>query len=271
MYDCIVVGAGPAGLSAAVNVRQRGGSVICIGTPKENNPLWKAGKVDNYLGMPSLSGAQMLEAFTKHALEAGVTLKTERVLNAFYNGTNWMVSAGSDVLEAYSIVFAGGVARGKTWPGEEEYIGRGVSYCATCDGMLYRGREVLVIGFGSADREEAEYLESIGCHVTYKESPRKVVINGETKVTGAVADGEEISCDAVFVLRPSFTPDRLFPGIELDGNYIKVDDNMAASLPGLFAAGDCTGKPLQVAKAVGQGLIAGQSAAAFAAEAKKRQ
>ena len=268
MYDVMVIGSGPAGLSAAVNVRQRGGSVICVGTAKENNPLWKAERIDNYLGMPALTGSQMMEAFIAHAQAAGVEMKKERVLNAFYAGDHWMMSAGADVLEAYAVVFAGGISRGKAWPGEEEYVGRGVSYCATCDGMLYRGKDVVVIGYGSADKEEAEYLEQIGCHVEYRQKPKTVRIIGDKKVSAAEVDSETLPCACVFILRPSLAPSSLFPGIELNGNYLKVDDDMATNLPGLYAAGDCTGRPLQVARAVGQGLVAGQKAMEWAVNAK---
>ncbi len=269
MYDVMVIGCGPAGLSAAVNVRQRGGSVICVGTAKENNPLWKAERIDNYLGMPSVTGSQMMEAFIEHARSMGVEMKKERVLNAFYTGDHWMMSAGADVLEAYAVVFAGGISRGKTWPGEEEYVGRGVSYCATCDGMLYRGKDVAVIGYGSADKEEAEYLEQIGCRTVYREKPKTVRIIGEKKVSAVEVDSETIPCECVFILRPSLAASSLFPGIELNGSYLKTDEDMATNLPGLYAAGDCTGRPLQVARAVGQGLVAGQKAMEWASNAKK--
>ena len=271
MYDVIVIGAGPAGLSAAINVRQRGGSAAVVGVSMENNPLWKAERIDNYLGMPSVSGKEMLTAFRDHAAQMGVELIENRVLNTFYADGVWMVSAGSDVLQSYAVVFAGGITRGKSYPGEEEHIGMGVSYCATCDGMLYRGRDVAVIGFGEADRKEADYLESIGCRVTYLEKPKTAQIIGEGQVTGLIADGEEYAVSCVFILRPSLAPSSLFPDIELDGNYIRTDRNMAASLPALFAAGDCTGTPLQVAKAVGEGMIAGQKAMAAAVQTKKEK
>ena len=269
MYDVLVIGAGPAGLSAAVNVRQRGGSVLAIGLAPENNPLWKAEQIDNYLGLPGMTGREMMETFRKHAADMGVEFNENRVLNTFYTGTNWMVSAGSDVLEGLAVVFAGGITRGKPFEGEEEHIGAGVSYCATCDGMLYRGKEVAVIGFGEADKKEAEYLSGIGCSVKYFEKPRKVSVQGEGRVNAVTVDEETYPVDCVFILRPSLAPTKLFPGLELDGTYIRTDRTMATNLAGLYAAGDCTGTPLQVSKAVGEGLIAGQKAMAFAAAAKK--
>ncbi len=271
MVDVIVIGNGPAGLSAAVNVRQRGGSVLVIGTAQENNPLWKAEKIDNYLGLPGLTGAQMLQTFTEHAKSMGVEFVKERVLNAFPNGDTWMVSAGSEVYESVAIVFAGGIVRGKKFTGEEEHVGRGVSYCATCDGMLYRGKDVTVVGFGDADKEEAEYLEGIGCQVTYVQKPKSVEIKGEGPVSSVVIDGEERATDCVFVLRPSVAPSSLFMGLELNGNYVKVDSDMATNIPGLYACGDCTGTPLQVANSVGQGLVAGQKANSYATEIKKKK
>ncbi len=269
MYDVLVIGAGPAGLSAAINVRQRGGSVLVIGLAPENNPLWKAEKIDNYLGLPGLTGREMMETFRRHAESMGVEFNENRVLNTFYSGTGWMVSAGSDVLEGYTVVFTGGITRGKPFEGEEEHVGAGVSYCATCDGMLYRGKDVTVIGFGEADRKEADYLSGIGCNVSYFEKPAKVLIGGEGRVNSVTVDGETLETSCVFILRPSLAPTKLFPGLELDGNYIRTDRNMATSLEGLYAAGDCTGTPLQVSKAVGEGLIAGQKAMAEAVRRKK--
>lgn len=269
-YDVIVIGSGPAGLSAAINVRQRGGTVLCVSTALDGNPLLKAEKVDNYLGLPGLTGQQMLETFREHAVKAGVEFLKERVLNTYYTGSGWMVSAGAEVLEALCVVFAGGIMRGKPYPGEEDYIGRGVSYCATCDGMLYRGKEVAVIGFGPSDREEAEYLEKIGCTVHYFEKPRKVVISGEQSVSSVTVDETVCDVSCVFILRPALAPVSLFPELEMEDGYIRVNRMMQTSLPGLYAAGDCTGRPLQVSKAAGEGLVAGQMAADEAERLKKQ-
>ena len=270
VYDVAVIGSGPAGLSAAINVRQRGRTVVCIGTDPDSNPLMKAEKIDNYLGLEGVTGREMMDIFLKHARGMGVEFLKERVLNTFYTGEEWMISAGPEVVQSLTLIFAGGIMRGKAYPGEETFLGRGVSYCATCDGMLYRGREVAVIGYGASDREEAEYLESIGCKVQYFERPRKVEILGEASADRVVIDGKEIAVNGIFVLRPTLAPSSLFPGLEMENGHIKTDRLMRTSLPGLYAAGDCTGLPLQVAKAVGEGLIAGQQAADEAA-AKKRE
>ena len=110
-YDVIVIGGGPAGLSAAVNVRARGRNVLVVSNPVEENPLWKAERVDNYLGLSGLSGAEMLQTFRAHAERAGAEFREGRVLNAMAMGTDWYVSIGSDVESAKAIVLAAGVAR----------------------------------------------------------------------------------------------------------------------------------------------------------------
>ncbi len=269
-YDVLVIGGGPAGLSAALNVRARGRSVLVVTNPPEENPLWRAERVDNYLGMGAVSGAQMLSDMRAQAEAAGVEFLTGRALNASYMMDNWYVSVGSDMYNARAVVLSGGVARGKKFPGEQEYLGRGVSYCATCDGMLYRGRSVAVLGFSDSARKEADFLQSIGCTVSYFHRPKSCSIAGGDTVETVTCDGVTEAVDCVFILRPAMAPTDLFPGLATDNGYVTVDRRMTTNLPGLFAAGDCTGGPLQVAKAVGEGLVAGQSAAAFAADIERK-
>ena len=265
-YDVLVIGGGPAGLSAAVNARARGRSVLVVSNPPEENPLWKAEQVDNHLGMPKMTGAEMLTAFRRHAEESGVEFRSGKVLNAMQMGGDWYVSIGNDMEHAKALVLAAGVARGKKFPGEETFLGRGVSYCATCDGMLYRGRNVAVLGYSETARKEADFLAGIGCSVTYFDRPKTCEISGRNLVESVTCDGETVEAEGVFLLRPTMAPTDLFPGLAVENGYVSVDRKMNTNLPGLFAAGDCTGGPLQVSKAVGEGLIAGQSAAAYAAE-----
>ena len=268
-YDVLVIGGGPAGLSAALNIRARGRSVLVVSNPIEENPLWRAELVDNYIGMPGVSGPEMLRTMRRHAEEAGVEFRTGKVLNTMRMNDTWYVSIESDMENARALVLAAGVARGKKFPGEAEFLGRGVSYCATCDGMLYRGRSVAVLGYSDTARREAEFLSGIGCSVTWFDRPKDCVITGGERVTSVTCDGETVPVECVFLLRPTMAPTDLFPGLAVENGYVTVDRKMATNLPGVFAAGDCTGGPLQVSKAAGEGLIAGQSAAAFAAAQKK--
>ena len=263
-YDVLVIGGGPAGLSAAINVRARGRSVLVVSNPPEENPLWRSEKVDNYPGMPGVSGREMLESMRAHAETTGAAFRTGQVLTAMQMGSQWYVTVGTEMESAYAIVLAAGVSRGKKFPGEAALLGRGVSYCATCDGMLYRGRPAAVVGYTERAKEEAAFLERIGCKVSYFDRPKQCEIMGTGHVESIRCEGQTLPVDAVFLLRPTLAPTDLFPGLALEQNHVAVDGKMATNLPGLFAAGDCTGTPLQVAKAVGEGLIAGQNAAAYA-------
>lgn len=269
-YDILVIGGGPAGLSAALNARARGRSVLVVSNPLEENPLWKAEKVDNYLGMPGVTGAEMLHTMRRHAEEAGAEFREGKVLNAMHMADSWYVSIGTDMENATAIVLAAGVARGKKFDGEAEYLGRGVSYCATCDGMLYRNKPVAVLGWTDTARHEAEFLERIGCSVTYFDKPKTCVIRGGSLVEQVECDGRRVDVEGVFLLRPTMAPTDLFPGLETENGYVTVNRKMATNLTGLFAAGDCTGGPLQVSKAAGEGLVAGQSAAAYVADLMRK-
>ena len=120
-------------------------------------------------------------------------------------------------------------------------------------------------------RQEAEFLQKIGCSVTYFDRPKQCEIRGDGRVESVTCDGRTIPAEGVFILRPTMAPTELFPGLAVEQGYVTVDRRMATTLPGLFAAGDCTGGPLQVSKAAGDGLIAGQSAAAWAAAQERRE
>ena len=277
MYDIAVIGGGPAGLSAAVNARARNKSVLVVTNDYRESPLYKAEWVDNYLGMPGRTGPELLEAYHSHAEAMGTVFRAGRALNIMpMEGTNY-IGIGSDMEEARAVILATGVSRGRKYPGEAEFLGRGVSYCATCDGMLYRNRPVAVVGLAPDAPEEANFLHGLGCRVTYV-SPRppagldpaipyvkaaRMEITGSSAVSALQADGREIPCDGVFLLRHAVVPTDLLPGLTLEGGYVAVDRDMRTSLPGIFACGDCTGEPLQLSKAAGEGLIAGQKAAEY--------
>ena len=277
LTDIIIIGGGPAGLSAAINARARGKSVLVVGNPISENPLYKAPVIDNYPGMPGVSGRDYMHALEDHARESGAQFRSGHVLTVAPMGNRFFVSIGSDFEEARSVILAIGAQRSAKFPGEEDFLGRGVSWCATCDGMLYRGKDVAVIGLSHDAPAEANFLQEIGCRVTYvaRKTPeglnphipvvlgRAFSVEGGAVVTAVRADQTVIPCQGAFILRSAMAPKDLLPSLTLEDGYIPVDRSMATNIPGVFACGDCTGLPLQAAKAVGEGLIAGQSAAEY--------
>jgi thioredoxin reductase (NADPH) len=277
-YDIAVIGAGPAGLSAAITARARDKQVVVVSNKPQQNPLAKSKLVDNYPGLPGVSGLELLEQMHAHAHNMGVVFEYARVISVLPMGSEqaprFSVTTSDDIIDARTVIVCVGTAAAKPFAGEQEYLGRGVSYCATCDGMLYRTATVCVVGLEADAPEEAGFLAGIGARVHYVaaklpvELPegifahegRALAIEGDAMgVTGlriAEKDGEDsneklIECAGVFILRPSIAPSALLPTLELADGYIAVDGQMRTSVAGVFAAGDCTGKPLQVAKAVG--------------------
>ena len=276
VYDMIVLGSGPAGLAAAIAARGRNKSALVIGNRWQDSPLAKAERVDNYPGLPGRTGLEVLEALHSHAEAAGAEFVVGKALSLLaWDG--FSVTVGSQVYQGKALILAPGVVRQSKYPGEAEYLGRGVSYCATCDGMLYRNRPVAVVGLAPDAPHEANYLHSLGCQAVYVSPQRpqglnedipyikasRLAVRGEQTVTGLEADGALLPCAGVFILRKAVGPDDLLPNLETEDGVIQVDRRMATNLPGVFAAGDCTGAPLQVSKAVGEGHVAALSACEY--------
>lgn len=274
-YDTIILGAGPAGLSAALQCKARSRSALLIGNPPLKSYLSKAERVENYLGLPARSGQALLKEMWQHfESSAAAHYVPGRALTAMELSGTFYISVGSQVYEGRSVILALGVTHSIAFPGENRLLGKGVSYCASCDGMLYRQKDVVVFGTAEDAAEEAAMLSKMGCRVTFLAPQRpadlsadipfvkalKLEILGEDFVTGVAANGATIPCQGVFLLRDSVAPTALFPTLALDGAYIRVDRSLSTSFPGVFAAGDCTGLPLQIAKAVGEGQVAAMSA-----------
>lgn len=264
MHDIIVIGSGPAGLSAAITARMREKSVVVISNSSGESGLYKAAEIGNYPGLPAISGAELSKKMAAHAAGMGATLITGRVTTFLPMGKEISVGYGSEILTGKSLILATGIVQAAVFPGETALLGSGVSYCATCDGMLYRGKKVVVVCLSPDAEEEADFLTSIGCQVT-KLKTKNIKVNGTERVTSVTADGEEIPCDGVFILRQTIAPASLIPGLETNKGHIKVDQSMKTNIPGVFAAGDCTGTPYQIAKATGEGQVAVLSAVEYLA------
>lgn len=274
MVDIIIVGAGPAGLSAAINAVTRGKSVR-IFSNKENY-LSKAERVDNHLGFYNISGKELMNKFKEHAEAMNVKVENGKVVNILPMGESLMVNINGEIEEAKKVILAMGISKVKEIPGEGRLLGMGVSYCATCDGMLYRGKNAIVWNQSKEAMEEANYLNSIGVNVTFVSmKPRSEELNsnikyingtlseviGENKVEAVLVGKEMVQADAVFMLRDAVAPTALIDGLKTEGNFIAINRNMETNIDGVYATGDITGKPLQLSKAVSEGLIAAQHAA----------
>ena len=248
--------------------------------------MFAAEKVDNYLGLPDLSGEELLNQFYAHARKQGVEFVESRIKQIMPMGEYFVINADNNFVQAKTLILATGINKSRGIAGETEYLGKGVSYCATCDGMLYRGKNVVVVGENAEGEAEANFLADVCASVTYlplyqpvmylkenihlKEGKPQAVLGENGRVSALEVGGEAIPCDGIFFAKNSTAPESLLFGLETDGKNIVVDRAMKTNLPGVFAAGDCTGAPYQIAKAVGEGLVAALSAAAYLDEGNRK-
>ena len=272
MFDAAIVGTGPAGLSAALTLKMRGKNLIWFGSDLYSGKVERSEKIGNYPGLGLIGGTELNARFHAHAAELGLK-NTDRMVTSISPLKNrFMLLADNDIFEARTVLLATGVVNAKAFPGEEALLGRGVSYCATCDGMFYRGKTIAVFCGAKRYEHEVTYLSEMAakvyllagypdCSLQADNVERLNVpireIVGEKRVSALrLGDGSELPVDGIFCLRSAIAPASLLPGLQLDGAHIAVDRRMATNIPGCFAAGDCTGAPYQIAKAVGEGNIA---------------
>lgn len=268
-YDVAIIGGGIAGVSAALTCINRSKTVAVIANGAETSSLYKAELINNYPGIAAVSGKELSETLIRQLESSGAELIRGRALSVTPLGDSFGVAIGSEFTSCDAVIIAAGITREKLYPGEGEFLGQGVSYCATCDGMLYRGKTVALIGAGEEARHDADFLESIGCTVLHFEKNGKYEIRGGLKADTLVYDGEEYRVDGVFIIKDTVSVTKLVPGLDYADGAIVTDRQMRTNVPGVFAAGDCAGKPYQLAKASGEGNIAALSACEYIDKNKK--
>lgn len=274
--DIAVIGGGPAGLSAAINAVLRNKSVKIF--TNALNYLQKAEKVDNYLGFYNISGQELMEKFVDHANKLNVSFEYGKVIDIMKYNDMFMINFNGKIINAKAVVLALGITKEKMLNNEEKLLGKGISYCATCDGALYKGKNIAVYGNADDIIEEANFLSSLGANVNYITVKKDIkglnqninVINGiisdiigDNKLEGIIINDKYIKLDGLFLLRNSIAPNSIVKDLILEDGYIVVNRNMETNIKGIYACGDCTGNPLQISKATGEGLVAAQNAAKY--------
>ncbi|AFM00347.1 MULTISPECIES: NAD(P)/FAD-dependent oxidoreductase [Desulfitobacterium] len=282
-YQLAIVGCGPAGMSAALNAKIRNKDFILLGSDFCSPKLAKAPQIDNYLGFHEIKGEDLRQNFLNHVKAMGIEIVPWKVLN-IYPGPPFTLVGNNESFEADAVILATGVSPTKLLPGETDLLGRGVGYCATCDGPLYKGKKVAIISYSHEGEAEANFMAEICSEVYYlpfykevgrldsriiQKKARIKEIFGTQQVEKLVLDSEEIPVDGVFVLRESLPAEQIVPGLDMEKGAIKVNRDLETSVPGLFAAGDCSGQPYQLNKAVGEGGTAALNAIKYLDEMKK--
>lgn len=285
-FDIAIIGSGPAGLSAALNAKIRNKKFIIFGSNDLSTKIQKAPKINNYLGFFGMTGSQIGEKFKEH-LDAMEIKITEEKINSIYSmGEYFALMVNDKMYEATSIILATGIEYSKGLPGEEEFLGKGVGYCATCDAPLYRDKIVTIIGYNEHAEEEAEFVselvEKLYYIPMYKSNfkandkieivnDKPVEIKGDMKSEELVLKERTIKTDGIFILRDSISPGQLVPGLKIANGHIEVDREMKTNIAGCFAAGDCVGAPYQYIKSAGEGNIAALSASSYLANLNKKK
>lgn len=274
MYDVVIIGSGPAGISAALYLKRAKKDVIIVS--KHKSALQKAEKIENYYGIESISGSELYNTGIKQAERLGIPIDEDEVTNISYEN-NFIVTTVNKEYQAKYVIIATGANRVRpNIKGIKEFEGKGVSYCAICDAFFYRNKDVAVIGSGNYAIHEAEQLKPVVNSVTILTNGDKMVENrsssdfdvDETPIrefrgTNVIEEVEfdnnnTKKLDGVFVAIGTASSTDLARkiGAVIKNNDIVVNDNMETSVKGLYACGDCTGGILQINKAVYEGAKA---------------
>lgn len=286
-YDIAIIGTGPAGISAAITAKLRNKNIILFGNKDLSDKINKAHSIKNYTGLPNVTGEELATALKNHLNDLDIEI-TEKRVNAVYSmGEYFALQVGKEMIESKSLIIATGVTASKTLENEDEFLGRGVSYCATCDAHFCKGKDVAVIAYTKEAEEDALFLSEVCSSIKYfplydisneifdkygniqiiKDKP--IGFAGNMKAEKIICENSSYDAFSTFVIRNNISADKLVPGLKTDGTHIIVDLQMETNIKGLFACGDIAGKPYQYIKSAGQGNIAALSAVAYLANKSK--
>ena len=286
-YDIAIIGTGPEGLEAAITAKVRNKNILLLGGKLLSDKVNKAHTIQNYLGLPEVSGEEMQKAFQRHLEQMQIKITEDKVNAVYAMGKYFAIQGHQAMYEADTVILACGMSTAKPFPGELENLGRGVSYCATCDGALYRGRRTVVIGYSRDEEKEADFLAELAEEVIYipmyqEFSPwnNKVKVLQNVTPVGMEKENDHlvlklqeqsIPTDGIFILRDQVAPSQLVPGLQIENNQVIVDRGCRTNIAGFFACGDITGAPYQYIKAAGEGNVAALSAVNYLADQKQVQ
>ena len=278
-YDIAIVGTGPGGLEAAITAKLRNKDIILFGSKELSHKITKAVEIRNYLGLPDITGEKLAGAYHDHLEAMEIKINETRINAVYAMGDYFVLQSADQMFESKSVIISTGVVAGKAFPGEDENLGRGVSYCATCDAALYKGKEAIVIGYSVREEEEANFLAEKADKVTYialykdvsqladnievvtGTVPKEIIKEGDKMIL--VTNKDRLSADGIFILRDAVSADKLVPGLLMKDGHIAVGRDMSTNIEGVFACGDVTGKPYQYIKAAGEGNVAALSAVSY--------
>lgn len=284
IYDIAIVGGGPAGWGASLNARRRNKKTAVIGKEVISSKLAQAHRVDNYPGLPLISGADLAAKMREHAENNGAIFIKDEIQNIFPDGNMFTLFGREQQIQASSVILAIGISLGSEIKGETDFIGRGISYCATCDGMFFKDKPVAVLGYIREAEAEVNFLAQVCSTVYYLplyKNPtsfdskveliegKPLAITGQDRVEGLTTSSGQWKVDGIFIERAGRPADQLLDNLKTEDGLIVADSNQATNIPGVFAAGDCTGKPWQISRAAGQGQVAALSAVHYLENLKK--
>ena len=278
-YDIAIVGTGPGGLEAAITAKLRNKDIILFGNKDLSPKITRAVDIKNYLGVPDTTGEGLAKAFKEHLAKMDIEINETRIDSVYAMGDYFALQSAKEMFEAKAVIISTGVVAGRSFPGEDENLGRGVSYCATCDAALYKGKEAIVVGYSKREEEEviflAERADKVIYIALYKDVstlsdnievvtgnvPKEIVKDGDRMAL--ITNKGEYKADGIFILRDAVSADKLVPGLLMKDGHIVVERDMGTNIEGVFACGDVTGKPYQYIKAAGEGNVAALSAVSY--------
>lgn len=275
MYDSVIVGKGPAGITAAIYLKRAGFNCLVIG--KDGGNLEKNTKIQNYYGIEEITGKELLIKGIKQAEKLNIEVITDEVIEIEYNN-NFSIKTINNNYESKTVILATGNKR-KTpnIDGINNFNGKGISYCAVCDGFFYKNKEVAVIGNGEYAKNEVNHLLPLAKKVILLTDGKEInadninvdidnraikEFKGDNKLQEIeFKDNSKLKIDGAFLAIGTATSTDLAQrlGVLIENNRIIVDEKMKTNVKGLFAAGDCTGGLLQISKAIYEGSQAGLS------------
>ena len=279
-YELIILGSGIAGYSAALTAKNLKLNFLWMGDRVFGKKTGKAEYVRNYPEFKG-NGSDFVRALEEQRVYEGIELCEKRIDGIYKEKSGFTLTAGKESFSSRAVILATGVELSGGFG--DEFVGRGLSYCAVCDGALYQGKRIAAVLYAEEEKEEAEYLAGFArevllftdLSVTFKAENIRVIkerpksLSGNFRLEKFITDRAEYEVDGVFLLGKSAPPSSLCGGLKTEGAHVIVNRDLSSNLAGLFAAGDVTGKPYQFVKAAGEGCAAAYSVKAYLNSSEK--